>query len=379
MNKLRLAFLVTGIALIFILVYFLFFYSNSHLNPTNGGQNAINIVYSGCNSCSNSSIGIIYSLFNSANSFITGKNISFDTPEGTSLVSNYSITTLPSVIINETNKSEKILDSLVYLNIFNVEENNFVLNTPFLAGVAKGVTYFDLIQNRTVTAFDIFNQSRIYSNANQSVINPSEILYLINGTKYSFKNKTEISFVYSNSSFSAVQSMILYEALKGFGNFTSLNTITSPIVSFSNGENIGGTQFYAINGSEYNSNYFSVESADIKNLGSSSYVNTLEKQLFEFDQNSAYPFFNNLGNFMPFLDIGGRYVEISSMINPRLFEGKNITQINRLITSNKTVGTAFNDSVGFIQTLLCSYIGYTSAPCNSSTIKSDLNGVNSLT
>ena len=155
MNKLRLAFLVTGIALIFILVYFLFFYSNSHLNPTNGGQNAINIVYSGCNSCSNSSIGIIYSLFNSANSFITGKNISFDTPEGTSLVSNYSITTLPSVIINETNKSEKILDSLVYLNIFNVEENNFVLNTPFLAGVAKGVTYFDLIQNRTVTAFEL--------------------------------------------------------------------------------------------------------------------------------------------------------------------------------------------------------------------------------
>ena len=379
MDKKREILLLAGAIVVILLVYFLFFYNSGKANSVSGNQNSINIFYSSCSSCSNSALNIIYNLFSSDKSALHTENVSFNSSEGVSMVSNYSVTALPTIIINETNSSENVLDSLVYLNVFNLEGNKFVLNTPFLAGLSKGITYFDLIQERKITAFDIFNQSEIYNNTNENVINPSQILYLFNSSKYTLGNKTLISFIYSNSSFSAVQSMILYQALSAFGNFSNLNVMTSPLVSFSTGEKLGNTQFYQINGSRYESPYFAMESSSLQNLSYSKYINTLEKELFEFDQNSAYPFFSNLGNFMPFIDIGGRYIEVSSMINPRIFENDNINQIKQLIKTNQTVGKAFNDSVYFMQTLLCSYINYNESPCNSMQIKNDLKQINLLT
>ena len=377
MDKTKEIILITGMIIVAVLVYFLFFY-NTGKTTINSDRYSAEILYNGCSTCSNSAMNIIYDLFKSDKYDLKAQNLSFNSSEGIGMVSNYSITALPTVVINETNSSESILDSLVYLNMFNVEGNKFVLNTPFLSGLTKGMTYFDLIQNKEITAFDIFNQSAIYQNINESLLNPSEILYLFNGSKYTENNKPLISFVYSNSSFSAVQSMILYKAMSAFGNFSNLSTLTSPSVSFSTGETLGNTQFYTLNGNDYNSNYFSMESSNIENLSSSAYVKTLEKQLFEFDQNSAYQFFDNLGNFMPFIDIGGRYVEVSSMLNPRIFTGKSISQIDALIKTNQTIGNAFNDSVYFIQTLLCSYIGYNESTCNSTPIKNDLKQINSL-
>ncbi len=368
--------LILGAVVFSILVYFLFFYTASVAKPT---ANSVEITYNQCDGCSYNSVSIIKSLFSSDKINILVRNVSLSTKLGLSFVSNFSVTSLPTLILNETNISTNILDSLVYLNAFNVEDTYFVLNTPFLAGISKGVKYFDLIQNRTITSFDIFNQSYIYQNTNSSVINPSEILYLVNGTNYTEGNKIEISFVYSNSSFSAIQSLILYKALSSFGNFSNLSTITSPQISLSAGENLGGTQFYTLSGSNYNSSYFYLESSYLDNLSTSKNIDTLEKQLFEFDQNSAYPLFSNLGNFMPFVDIGGRYVEVSSMINPRIFTGMDINQINKAINTNKTDGAAFNDSVYFVETLLCSYIGYTNNVCSSKTIKNDLININSLT
>ncbi|MCL4397311.1 hypothetical protein M1494_03140 [Candidatus Parvarchaeota archaeon] len=379
MDKKREILLLAGAIVVVFLVYFLFFYNSGKVNSVNDAQNSINIFYSSCGSCSNNALNIIYTLFSSDKSTLKTENVSFNSSEGVSMVSNYSVTALPTMIINETNSSENVLESLVYLNVFNTEGNKFVLNTPFLAGLTKGITYFDLIQGKEITAFDIFNQSKIYNNTNENVVNPSQILYLFNGSQYTSKNKTLISFIYSNSSFSAVQSMILYQALTAFGNFSNLNVMTSPLISFSTGETLGNTQFYQINGSRYESSYFAIESSSLENLSSSKYVNTLEKELFEFDQNSAYPFFSNLGNFMPFIDIGGRYVEVSSMINPIIFENDNINQIQQLIKTNQTVGKAFNDSVYFMQTLLCSYINYNESPCNSIQIKNDLKQINLLT
>lgn len=297
--------LIFGIVIVFVIAYFLFFYNSA---PSKHGTNSVEILYNSCKGCSDGALNIIKSLFHSNGADLLSKNVSFESVSGSSLVSQYSVTSLPTLIINETNVSTDTLDSLAYLNAFNVESNNFVLNTPFLAGVYKGIKYFDLIQNRSITAFDILNQSYVYKNTNTSVINPSEVLYLINGTNYTNKNKVEISFVYSNSSFSAVQSLIMYTALKAFGNFSNLSTLIAPRVAFSSSETLGDTEFYALNGSDYNSNYFYLEPSYLQNLSSSPYVNILEKQLFEFDQNSAYPLFSNIGNFMPFMDIGGRYI-----------------------------------------------------------------------
>ena len=365
-----------GVLIVFILTYFLFVYK---IPTTNNNINSEEITYGSCASCSTGVINIINSLFNSQNAPLKTKNISFNSKLGVSFVSNFSVTALPSLILNETSASTNVIDSLVYLNAFNVGSNYFVLNTPFIAGISKGVRYFDLIQNRTITAFDIFNQSYIYKNANRSVINPSEVLYMVNGTNKAYKNKTEISFVYGNSSFSAVQSLILYKALKGFGNFTNLSTLTSVEVAFSPGKYLGNTEFYALKSSDYRSNYFYFESSYLNNLSTSPYIGTLERQLFEFDQNAAYPLFSNVGNFLPFIDIGGRYIEVSSMINPKIFYGKTINQIDQLVNTNETIGLAFNDSVHFMQTILCSYVGYTAYPCNSTVIKSDLVNINSLT
>jgi hypothetical protein len=377
MDRNRKIILITGVIVVAILIYFFFFY-NTGKPAVTGNQNSAEILYNKCSTCSNGAMNIVYNLFKADKNSLHAQNLSFNSSEGIGMVSNYSITALPTIVINETNSSENILDSLVYLNMFNVEGNKFVLNTPFLSGLTKGITYFDLIQNREITAFDIFNQSEVYQNINSGVFNPSQILYLFNSSPDIADNKTLVSFVYSNSSFSAVQSMILYKALSSFGRFNNLSTATSPSVSFSNGETLGNTQFYVINGEGYNSSYFSLESSNLKNLSSSKYVSTLEKELFEFDQNSAYPFFSNLGNFMPFIDIGGRYVEVSSMLNPKIFANDNISRINSLIRTNQTIGRAFNDSVYFVQTLLCNYVGYNESLCNSTPIKTDLARINSL-
>ncbi len=368
--------LIAGAAIFLILLYFLFFHVNSNINIK---SNSIIITYNNyCNNCSNNIIKTINDIFKSEKAHLSTINVSFKSKEGISFISNFSVTSLPSIILNQTNTSTNILDSLVYLNIFNVLNGYYVLNTPFVSGITRGVKYFDLIQNRTITSFDIFNQSYVYRNTNTSVINPSEILYLINGTNYTKNKKVEISFVYGNSSFSAIQSLILYKALSGFGNFSNLSIANSPTIRFSNGETLGNTQFYVLNGSKYESKYFFLESSSLNNLSSSIYVKTLEKQLFEFDQNSGYGAFNNIGNFLPFIDIGGRYVEVSSMINPKIFQNKNIKQIKEIIANNKTAGTAFNDSVYFVQTLLCSYVGYNNTICNNKIIKNDLININSL-
>ena len=146
MDKKREIFLLVGAVVVVVLVYFLFFYNSGNINSKSNSQNAINIFYNSCDSCSNSAINIIYKLFSLDKSILKAENISFNSSEGNSIVSNYSITALPTILINETNNSENVLDSLVYLNIFNIEGNKFVLNTPFLAGLTKGITYFDLIQ-----------------------------------------------------------------------------------------------------------------------------------------------------------------------------------------------------------------------------------------
>ena len=96
--------LIAGLVIVAVLVYFLFFY-NAGKVAVNSNQNSVNIVYNNCTNCSNSAMNTIYNLFKSDKYTLNPKNLSFDSSEGISLISNYSVTALPTVIINESNKS----------------------------------------------------------------------------------------------------------------------------------------------------------------------------------------------------------------------------------------------------------------------------------
>lgn len=244
-----------------------------------------------------------------------------------------------------------------------------MLNTPFLSALTKNLTYYSIIQNRTITSYDIFNASAVYgippSSSFLKLLNPSEFLLLSNSSNLSIANKTEIQFIYDNSPFSAVQSVVLKRALDSFGNFTSVYAMRSRIVNISPIQSLGPDTLYSFNAMPFQSRYFALRAYNISSVSDPS----AQEDLFQYDQNAVSSLNSAFGSFTPFLDIGGRFIEVSSMMKPSLFNGMNITQIHELLTSNATINRMFNDSVAFIDAALCSFSGVNASVCNTNAVK----------
>ncbi|MCL5009947.1 MAG: hypothetical protein M1433_03160 [Candidatus Parvarchaeota archaeon] len=329
----------------------------------------VSIGASNCIQCSNGIANFMYSLLSSQGYSNSRVSLNFGSNTADKIISTNLIASLPSVIIPSTASSANLLDALVYLNIFNLGSNDFVLNTPFLSGLVRNITYYSIIQNRTITSYDVYNASAVYNVGPRSkllnLINPSEFLLQTNYSNMTSSDKIDIEFIYDNSPFSAVQSVVLKTALDNFGNFTSQHIMQSRTVNISSNQSLGPDILYVLGNMPFDSKYFDLYAYNLSSVGNE----TAQKNLFEYDQNALSSINSVYGSFTPFLDIGGKFIGVSSMLKPSVFNGLNTTRIQSLIASNSTVGEAFNDSVAFLEAALCSFSEVTSSVCNTTAVK----------
>jgi hypothetical protein len=308
--------------------------------------------------------------FISAQGYRTSQvSLYFGSTEAKTFIENELITALPAVTLPATTDSADLLNELVYLNIFNFESSSFVLNTPFISALTRNVTYFSILQNKTISAFDIYNISSIYgvnkSSKSLHLLNPMVVLLQFNSTNLTTGNKTDIIFVYSDSPFSAIQSLVVKNALDNFGYFNSSRTFTSEQINASSTFPLGPVPSYDFSEMHFSSDLFNLEAYNITSVSNP----VAQRELFQYDQNSASSLGIAYGSFTPFFDIGGRFISVSSMLLPSVLNGLNMTAAYKYIGTNSTVGFLFNDSVAFVDAMLCSYDNYNSI-CNTTLVKS---------
>ncbi|MGC8516283.1 MAG: hypothetical protein ACP5MT_00070 [Candidatus Acidifodinimicrobium sp.] len=370
-DKIRLLSLVALLALIIVMVIFLLKLSLANKIAPSLNQSEISVINKNCMECSNSipySFSYILSEFGYSPYMY---NETFGTALGDSIISSNFITTLPSIVVPQTVLSSSsslmnLVSSLVYSNILtlNQNNNNLVLNTPFAAGLFGPLTFYSILENSTQRSIPI-NFTKLYGVENQSnfeskLINPVDPIILQN---QSHINNSKIFYVYGNSPFSSLESVIFRDALKNFGNFSNNITAFSGEVSVTKNESLGPQIGYLLSENGYKSSYFSIYFYNISSV-ESPYARNL---ILEFDQNaisSGSPY----GNFIPLIDIGGRYIIVSSQLKPTFFNGMNLQQIENTLASNQSIGTAFNDSVYLIDSMLCSLSKNSADICSNSIV-----------
>ncbi len=367
--NIKIGMLVPAIVAAAFIIYFVLFYSNGYLQQPSINSSFLSIGVSACQQCSYNVPSFVYGLLSGQGYTNSRVSLDFGSQQANKVISNSLITSLPSVVVPATSSAANILDALVYLNVFNLGGNDFVLNTPFLSGLTKNVTFYSVIQNRTITSYDIYNVSAVYGVHSSSpflnLLNPSEFLLQVNASNMSSANKTVVQFIYDNSPFSAVQSLVLKSALDNFGNFTSVYTIKSKTINVSSSQYLGPDTLYNFGKMQFQSDYFDFQAYNISLLNSQ----TAQRNLFQYDQNAATSINSVYGSFTPFLDIGGKFIEVSSMLRPSVFNGMNLTQVHSLIVSNSTVNKMFSDSVAFVDAALCSFSNVKANVCDANAVK----------
>lgn len=328
----------------------------------------VGVIYSACSTCS---VNIPYELYYTFAQYgYAAQNISlfFGDNITSRFIGNNLITALPSFVvpssIDQNNQASTIMSALVYANIFTSGGNNFVLNTPFFADLSHTVTYYNILENRTETSVNIYNISSVYNITTATKFDPVApigILMLFNGTNMTYKNKPVITFVYSSSPYSAMQDFLFVSALKNFGNFTGLSTAFSQSFKITQAQSLGPQVYYSLQNATYSSPFFALDAYNSSSISSLNVSNLL----VEYDQNALFAINYGYQNFMPFIDVGGKFISVSSMLQPILFNGMNVTQISAYESTNQTVSSLLNDSVSFIDAMLCTYTGASAAICSS--------------
>ncbi len=357
-----------ALAVLGILILFLT-YATSTAQPTQVDLNnsEVGVFYSACTSCTQQIPLELYNFFAQYGYIPNNVSIFFGDNTTATFISNNLITALPSLVIPssiaQNSQASTIISALVYSNVFTSGANNFVLNTPFIAALTHSVTYYNILENRTMTSVNIYNISTVYNvtaSSKFAPIMPIPIIMTFNDTNITRQGKPVIDFVYSDSPYSALQDFLFTKALENFGNFTGLSTYFSQSFQVTQTSYIGPQVYYNLQNASYNSNFFYLEAYNISDITD---VN-LSRQIFEYDQNALLGI-STYGNFMPFIDIGGRFISVSSMLQPMLFNGMNITQINNYLDTNSTVDAYVNDSISFIDAMLCTYTGAVVKVCSS--------------
>ncbi|MCW1294038.1 MAG: hypothetical protein QXJ12_01335 [Candidatus Parvarchaeota archaeon] len=371
-NKIRFILIIALLAAVLILLIFMLKFASSGTPAYSLNQSQILLLDQNCVSCSNTipyDFSYILSEFGYSPHVYNG---SLGTAKGDSIISSDIVTTLPSIVIPSSIFSSKsnllnLVSSLIYSNIltFNQNNDNLVLNTPFASSMFGPVTFYDILQNATYTALPI-NITDVYGVRNQTtfkseLINPIDPI-MIEGL--SAANSTRIVYIAGDSPFNSLESIILTDALDNFGNFSGNATGYSNSFGITSNETLGPQIGYLLSENRYTSRFFSFYLYNISSV-QSSYARDL---ILQFDQNavsSGSPY----ENFVPLIDIGGKYIMVSSQMKPTVFDGMSLQQMKAEISSNESVGSVFNDSVYLIDSMLCSLSGNSAAVCSSPVVK----------
>ncbi len=357
----------------------LYYYNKSVIN-INSSESIITDPQ--CESCSISPLYELQSIFKDYFNY-SSLNITLNlgTVQGNKIIKNDDITSLPSMVIpiSIMDKAPYLVSGFIYDNIFtfNSYENKIIVNTPYLSELFGSIKYFSLIQNKTITSVNILNISNVYKNLSnftiETFVNPMTVIKEINTTNLTYNGKPLILIISGNSPFDGLQSLILRDALLNFGTFKSNLTYFSSMYNITNSMTLGPQLTYNLGASNYSSKYFSLEQYDIKDLTDP----TAQKLIVQYDQNLFF-FYNSssFGNFEPFVDIGGKYIIVSSFLKPFIFNWMNQNQVDQKLATNKTIAELFNRSVLFVDALLCSYTNQ-SQICSNNFVKNYTNYIDS--
>ncbi|MDP8012743.1 MAG: hypothetical protein RAK22_01420 [Nanoarchaeota archaeon] len=358
-----------------VILSFYFFWSETQFLTIPTEATEIALVDSNCTSCTNSLPYSVRTFLEAYNYAPNNSTLYLGSKEGDNLTEKYVVTALPSLVfpvsaLNGNSNLSIIVSALLYENIltFNQGQEEFVLNTPFSSAIFGPVRYYSPLQNRIITSKDILNYTLVYGTTNpleRDVINPTTAVEEINASQLDSNNKTDIYFIYGNSPFSGLESLILRDALKNFGSFSRNVTYYSSSIKASGSITLGPQLSYDLSASNYSSKHFQIKAYDISDLTNA----TAQELVAQYDQNLFY-MYNTSGfnNFEPLIDIGGRYVVVSSPLKPYIFNELNQSQIEKKLSENESLAFLFNRSVMFIDSLLCEYEN-SSQICSNPTVE----------
>lgn len=379
---------ISALILSLYLMNLLYSGNSQILSSKNINSSEVMVYDSQCSSCSNILPNAMRYLLKEDYNF-SPQNISvfLGTTEGNQIIENDDITSLPSIVIpisvmNEAPSPSRALfiSALMYDNILtlNIDQNKLILNTPYSSILFGPIRYFSPVQNRTITSISIFNVSEVYRNAsNQTIenfVNPISVLEEINATNLTYDNKPEIMVIYGNSPFSGMQTLILRQALLNFGKFQNNVTYFSSVYNITNSMALGPQLTYNLGAANYSSKFFELMPYSINDISNPE----AEKVTIQYDQNLFF-FYNSssFGNFEPLIDIGGKYIIVSSFLKPFIFNGLNQEQINEKLDKNSTISQLFNNTVLFMDALLCSYENE-STICSNNIVRQDMMEIASI-
>lgn len=278
-----------------------------------------------------------------------------------SIIENYDVTTLPSFVIKNISAVNITLLPYYFLaNLFNLVTINSttaaVLNTPFISTITGNVTFYSIIYNQTIFDKYISNPSLIFNN----VQNASNLAYLTIFLETNQTPQHNIYVIVGNDSYSAAGLDLLDIALSNFGNLSGNLQYSSsmPLGSIS----LGPVQY--LYPSKFDSNYFSLTVLKLNNVGINS---AAFNALLTYDLNALNPAFSQIG-FLPFVDIGNKFIGYSSPIRPYLLNNYSYSQLSSMVQSNQTsqLAEALRHVVYFYDAMLCDLIN-TSRPAICST------------
>ncbi len=267
------------------------------------------------------------------------------------IIENYDITTLPSfVIVNASASNFSLLPYFFLVNAFNFITINgttsAILNTPYLSTITGNASFYSILYNKTIFDKYVSNPSIIYNN----IANASSIAYLFVFIETNQTPSKTIYITLGNDSYSALGLDLFDIALSNFGNVTGkfFQSSSLPLGNIT----LGPIQY--LYPSSFSSKYFNLQTDEISNIGSNSSV--LDAML-TYDINGLNPIYGSMG-FLPFIDIGNKFIGFSSPLRPNYFNNYNYSSLELLYRSkeNSTLAIAVKDTINFYNAMLCNLI-----------------------
>lgn len=284
------------------------------------------------------------------------ESIPYPSKSANTTIGNYIITTLPSFVLKRVNTSYAGLLSLyVFSNVLNMGLNGsyFTLNAPFICLMTGNFSFFSLIYNKTImTKYVEFYNLPSITAYNHSLA----ISAFIETNQTPDRNLT---IVYANDPFSAVEMDVLDKALSFFGNITFVNRTSFYVPTINYAVELGPVNYllptsfsgpFRLN--IYNDSLYSLSPSALN-------------ELLTYDQNALPGIGIYYMGLLPFVDIGNKYIGFGSILRPNLLNNYSASQILSIGSSNSSIGKVFNSTVYFIASMICNAYNLSTPICRN--------------
>jgi thiol-disulfide isomerase/thioredoxin len=198
-----------------------------------------------------------------------------------------------------------------------------------------------------------------------SASSPGTYFATVNGTPLTSGGKPEVLYVGAEyCPYCAAQRWAMIVSLSRFGTFSGLTTIHS-----SSTDIYPNTPSWTFYGSTYTSKYITftpVEETTVTETPLQNPTSAQQALVAKYDPGSGS------GSPIPFIDIGGKYVQVGNLVNygPTVLAGKNWSQIGAALTQpNSTIAKGILGSANYMTAAICKLTNNQPASACTPTIK----------